>query len=68
MIAGDHKFPDARRDFMAFPSRAVDEIDMEVESLAADPLCDYPPAMRGHGQIRRVLELLDQLEAEGGAS
>jgi|GEM_PF-4038550 len=28
-----HSFPEARRDFMSFPTREVDAIDMEVEEL-----------------------------------
>lgn len=56
------QFPDARRDFMRpTPTPDYDDIDCEV---AGDPFLDRLPEYRGHGKIRRVLELLDQIEEE----
>ena len=58
------RFPEARRDFIKPIHREVDDIDLAVE---ADPLIDHAPELRGHGKIRRVLEILDSLGNEGGA-
>lgn len=34
----------------------------QVEHLAADPIHDHAPETRQHGKIRRVLDLLDNLQ------
>jgi hypothetical protein len=50
----------SRRDFIRLPQYDVDGID----DPAADPLFDHLPQMRGHGKIKRVLQMLDDLAVE----
>lgn len=45
----------SRRDFIQYPHHEV----------AGNPLLDRLPEYRGHGKIRRVLALLDELEQGG---
>lgn len=49
----------SRGTFIKYPQNEVDGIDMEV---AGNPLLDRLPEYRGHGKIKRVLELLDGIE------
>ncbi|MGJ8642182.1 MAG: hypothetical protein ACSHX9_02140 [Luteolibacter sp.] len=54
--------PESRRDHLPTHPHDYDEID----ELAADPAVDHAPAVRGHGKIKAVLEMLDSLETERG--
>lgn len=55
--------PEARRDLLTTHPHDFDNIDHDV---AGDPAIDHAPEVQRHGKIRRVLELLDRLDEEGG--
>lgn len=38
--------------------------NIDLEDIAADPIIDHAPEIRGHGKIKRVLEILDDIGVE----